>query len=160
MREYKRPITSTEAKRSLKALDILSGKAENSDAAIMSHHKKEQHESKIQQKLFEWANLTAGRYPELRLMFHIANGGRRDIIEAAHLKQQGVKAGVPDICLPVPRSGCHGLYIELKAEGGRLQDTQRTWLDDLSKQGYKTVIAYGFDEARQAIENYLKGESI
>jgi len=146
------PITSGEARRNLAALDIMSGKVTEPPKP---KHKPIQNEAAIQKNLFEWANLSAGRFPELRLLFHVANGGRRDIIEAYHLKQQGVKAGVPDLCLPVPRGGYAGLFIELKAAGGRLRDSQRQWIADLNRQNYKAVVAYGFDEARTAIEDYL-----
>mgnify|MGYP004433785991 CR=1 FL=1 len=39
---------------------------------------------------------------------------QRDARTAANLKRQGVKAGVPDLHLPVARGGYNGLYIELK----------------------------------------------
>jgi len=112
-------------------------------------------EAQIQTALFKWAELSASKYPELELMFHIPNGGRRDLIEAYHLKQQGTKAGVPDIFLPAPRGTFAGLFLELKSERGRLQDNQKTWLNELSKQGYKAITVYGFNEARAAIESYL-----
>ena len=154
MREQKRAITPTEAKRSLQALAILSGKSEPSN--LKQPQKKEQREAKIQTELFKWAELSAGRYPELKLMFHIANKGKRSSVSEYHLKQQGMKKGLPDLCLPVARGQYHGLYLELKAEGGRLQDSQRVWIDDLNKQGYKAVIAFGFDEAKKIIEDYIK----
>ena len=47
-------------------------------------------------------------------VFHIPNGGYRNKAEAAHLKAQGVRPGVPDLCVPVARHGYHGLYIEMK----------------------------------------------
>ena len=67
-------------------------------------------ESEEQICLFQWAQYQSGRYPELELMYHIPNGGSRNKYEAANLKLQGVKAGVPDICLPVARGKFHGLY--------------------------------------------------
>ena len=71
--------------------------------------------------LFEWAALQSGRFPELTLLHHVPNGGSRNKIEAARLRAQGVKSGVPDLCLPVARGGNHGLYIELKRQrGGRI----------------------------------------
>ena len=46
-----------------------------------------------QYKLFLWT-----RYrPELKWMFAIPNGGIRDRITAARMKQEGVKSGVWDI---------------------------------------------------------------
>ena len=155
MKNIKKPITPTEARRSLNALDILSGKVTEPPKP---RKKPIQHEAKIQADLFTWANLAAGSYPELKLLHHIPNGGSRNAIEAANLKKQGTKSGVPDLCLPVARSIYHGLYIELKAEGGRLQDTQKTWISELNKQNYKAVVCFGFDEAKTIIENYLKGD--
>lgn len=156
MSNRSRPITQTEARRSLHALDVLSHKVTEPPKP---RQRKQQHEAKIQADLFKWAELFKWKYPELKMMFHVANGGRRDLVEGYHLKQQGVKSGVPDICLPVPRGKFAGLFLELKAKGGRLQDNQKIWLDDLARQGYKAVVCFGFDEAKAAIENYLQGES-
>jgi len=75
----------------------------------------EQKESDHQIALFQWVSYQLKRYPELELLYHIPNGGYRYKTTARRLKAEGVKAGVPDICLPVPRGGYHGLYIEMKA---------------------------------------------
>lgn len=60
-------------------------------------------ESVEQISLFRWANYSRGRYPELALLHHIPNGGTRSKSEAGRFRAEGVKAGVPDICLPVAR---------------------------------------------------------
>lgn len=92
-------------------------------------------------------------------MFHIPNGGSRNVVEAVHFKQQGVKPGVPDIFLPIPTKKYHGLFIELKKDkGGRVSPEQHEWIDYLTKQGYKAQVCKGFDEAQKTIERYLKGE--
>lgn len=115
------------------------------------------HESAEQTALFKWAAYSMGKYPELRMMHHVANGGSRDPREARNLKAQGVKAGVPDICLPVPRGGYHGLYIELKRrKGGGLSEEQAVWIDRLNRLGYRAVVCRGWDAARAEIEDYLK----
>lgn len=89
-------------------------------------------EAQEQVTLFSWAAVQA--IPELALLYHIPNGGSRHKAEAARLRAEGVRAGVPDLCLPVPRGGFHGLYIELKRlRGGRLSEQQRAWLDALGK---------------------------
>ena len=70
----------------------------------------------------------------------------------------GVRAGVPDVCLPVPRGKYHGLYIEMKrADGGRLRPDQEGWLEALREQGYRAEVCHGFDAARLVITEYLKG---
>jgi len=115
-------------------------------------------ESEIQKMIFQWAELQQGKYPFLELMYHVPNGGSRHILEAVNLKKQGVKAGVPDIGLPVPKGGYHGLYLELKALKGKLSESQKNWLMKIDKQGYKTEIAYSFDEATDKIKKYIESE--
>ena len=77
--------------------------------------------------LIEWAYFMEAQFPELELLYHIPNGGSRHRIEAIHLKQQGVKAGVPDLHLPVARGGYHSLYIEMKVKGNRPTPKQIHW---------------------------------
>ena len=114
-------------------------------------------EAQEQVTLFQWARMNRGKYPALDLLHAIPNGGSRNPIEAKHLKDQGVKPGVPDICLPVPSRHHTALYIELKRrKGGRVSDAQRGWIAALNRVGCKAVVCYGFDEAREAIEDYLR----
>ena len=119
--------------------------------------KKYQWEAREQQTLFEWAALMEAKIPELRLMYHVPNGGSRNEREAANLKRQGVKAGVPDVCLPVPRGSKHGLYIEMKAEGNKPTAKQNEWLSALENQGYAVSVCYSWKEAADIITNYMKG---
>lgn len=115
-------------------------------------------ESQEQQLLFEWAALSAGRWPELALLYHIPNGGSRSKSEAGRFKAEGVKAGVPDICLPVARGGYHGLYIELKrVKGGRVSTAQQGWIAALREQGYYACVCKGWDDAAHVIKAYLEG---
>ena len=84
----------------------------------------------------------------IRLMMHIPNGGYRKPSEAARFRALGVRAGVPDILLPVARGGYHGLWIELKRRrGGRVSDEQSGWLDALKRQGYACAVCHGLEVA-------------
>lgn len=113
-------------------------------------------ESSEQTALFRWAGYAAGKYPELQLLYHIPNGGTRNPREAHNLRLQGVKSGVPDICLPVPHGQYHALYIELKRrKGGRVSEEQRAWIAALNRVGCRAVVCKGWDEAREEIERYL-----
>ena len=117
-------------------------------------------ESQEQQLLFEWAALSAGRWPELALMYHIPNGGSRSKSEAGRFRAEGVKAGVPDICLPVAREGYHGLYIELKrVKGGRVSTAQQGWIAALRDQGYYACVCKGWDDAAHVIKKYLENKT-
>jgi hypothetical protein len=116
-------------------------------------------ESQEQQMLFKWAQLQTGKYPELKLLFHVPNGGSRKKSEAGRFKAEGVKAGVPDICLPVARGNYHGLYVELKRQKrSTTSDVQKDWIQDLSAQGYFAVVCKGWEKAAEAIIQYLKME--
>lgn len=115
-------------------------------------------EEQEQAAVFQWARLRSGRWPELQLMYHVPNGGYRTTREAMILKGQGVRAGVPDICLPVARHGYHGLYIEMKSAKGKVSPAQREWLKNLNDQGYKAVVCYGREEAVQTLTDYMTEE--
>lgn len=110
-----------------------------------------------QAALFEWAALEQARFPELRWMFAIPNGGHRHLAVARKMKAEGAKAGVLDICLPVPRAGQHGLFLEMKYGRNKLTKEQREWLDFLVEQGYRVEVAYSWLEARDYVLAYLKG---
>ena len=113
-------------------------------------------EDQEQEALFQWAEFAACAMPELRLMYAIPNGGYRAPRTAALLKRTGVKPGVPDICLPVPRPPHPSLYIELKrVKGGVVSAYQKCWHYDLKAQGHKVVVAYGWEQAREAIMEYM-----
>lgn len=117
-----------------------------------------QHEANEQEALFDWAAFMSGRYPELELLYHIPNGGSRNTIEAANLKRQGVKAGVPDLCLPVARGHFHGLYIELKHGSNKPSENQTRWIAALRIQGYVAEVCYGWQQAVEVITEYLNSE--
>lgn len=115
-------------------------------------------EGQEQATLFNWADAQArmGIYPELALMFHIPNGGKRSKAEAGRFRAEGVKAGVPDICLPVPRGKFHGLYIEMKKlKGGTVSREQKEWGAQLARQGYCWKVCHGWAEARDVLTEYL-----
>jgi len=106
--------------------------------------------------LMEWARYQRFNGTPIRDDLHaIPNGGQRHPAVAVKMKAEGVTAGIPDFMLTIPVAPYHGLFIELKARGGRLTDTQRAHLERLRDRGYHAVCCVGFDEARIAIERYL-----
>lgn len=112
--------------------------------------------------LFCWAQQNLDKYPELKFLFAIPNGGSRHIAEAGKLVAMGVKRGVPDIFLAVPKAGWHGLFIELKRpvsvgkKAGKTSEHQDIWIDDLRSQCYGVAVCYGFEEAKNTLIQYLK----
>jgi hypothetical protein len=92
-------------------------------------------------------------------MFAIPNGGHRVKAVAAKLKAEGVRAGVPDICLPSPRGEYKGLYLELKAGDNKPTEEQRKWLEHLGNVGYFATWCTGWEAARDVIVDYLNLEA-
>lgn len=117
-------------------------------------------ESEEQMTLMSWASLASGAHPELRLLYHVPNGGSRGKAEAGRFRAEGVKSGVPDLCLPVARGEWHGLYIELKrTKGGHVSPEQERWISALREQGYAALVARGWEQAREIITEYLEVET-
>ena len=106
--------------------------------------------------LIQWRDLHVKRHPELALLFAIPNGGFRNAREAARLKAMGVKAGVSDYFLPVPRLGSSsGLWIELKTGNNKPTKPQLAWIAAMHEQGYWARVCYGWVDAAQAVCEYL-----
>ena len=117
-------------------------------------------ESVEQEMVMKWASMQENVFPCLKHLFHIPNGGGRNIAEAAHLKRMGVKAGVPDLCLPYPSGKYHGLYIEMKTDNGRLSAAQREYLSWLNMAGYYAVCCHGAEEAIEVIWGYVNERGV
>jgi hypothetical protein len=95
------------------------------------------------------------QYPELRLLFPILNGSDSRA-ENSRKNAEGQRAGVPDYFLSVPKSGYHGLYIEMKkVKGGRISPEQKMLAESLRSQGYRVEFCYGWFHTMQTICHYL-----
>lgn len=109
-------------------------------------------ETQEQKQLIQWCRTD----PRFQFLFHIPNesvGGQGWMVRN---RQMGVKAGVPDLFYPVPAQGYHGLFIEMKTEKGRLDPKQKRWIEILEAFGYKCVVAHGWEEAKNALLEYVK----
>lgn len=106
--------------------------------------------------LFRWADLASLRLPELRLLHAVPNwAGVKGPAEGARRKAEGVRAGVPDLHLPIPRGPHPGLWIEMKSPTGQPTKDQRRWMDALREEGHAVHLCRSWQEAKDAIEAYL-----
>jgi hypothetical protein len=109
-------------------------------------------EDTIQIHLVRWCR---GHKSEmLHNVFHVPNGGYRDRVTASVLKAMGVRAGVPDLCLPLPGGGTY--WLELKTKKGRLSATQKKFHEMLCSLGHIVETAYGFEDAQDKLEKVVK----
>jgi len=81
-------------------------------------------ESHIQRSICEYLDVAL---PPSHRYFAVPNGGVRNIREASRLKGEGVRPGVPDICI-IARSGYVG-FLEVKTKTGKLSPAQKEWRD-------------------------------
>jgi hypothetical protein len=95
--------------------------------------------------------------PELAYLHSSGNGARMSIRQAVRQKQSGMKKGVPDIFLPVPMDGKHGLFIELKAveKPSSVRPDQERWIAWLIEHDFVAHVCYGAAAAIRVIGGYL-----
>jgi hypothetical protein len=73
------------------------------------------------------------------------------------MKAEGMRAGVLDVHLPLPRGGCHGLWIEFKSVDGSLSPEQRDEAQLLAQDGYAVAVCREFSQAIELTKDYLAG---
>lgn len=112
-------------------------------------------EASEQETIIALCKFREQQHPELKLLHHCPNGGSRNRIEAINLKRQGVKAGVSDLHLPVPKGAYASLYIELKYGRNTLSTEQKEWLQNVAEYKNYAVTCYGADVAMKVIEEYI-----
>lgn len=113
-------------------------------------------EHKEQAALVDWAARAAKHTPGLNMLFSIPNGGKRSPACANYMVAEGLKAGVPDLCLAYPVAGYAGLFIEMKRSEGILPSkSQKKWIDRLRQAGYRAEVCGSFEAAKKIILEYL-----
>jgi hypothetical protein len=91
-------------------------------------------------------------------IFAIPNGSNKSKLQAHNFKVEGLRSGVPDLCVPLMRHGYGSLYIEMKRKKkSTVSIEQKAWIALLNSFGHKAVICYGSDEAIEVIEGYIGG---
>lgn len=107
-----------------------------------------------------WANAATPQYPALRWLFHIPNERKCTPQQGARLRRIGVRRGVADLFLPCPMGHYAGLWIEMKTPDGRASEDQKAFILAMRQAGYAARVCYGYTEAIQTLEQYLKGADL
>lgn len=109
-------------------------------------------------RLMQIVRLHENRYPLLKNLTAIPNGGARHGAVASKMKAEGVRKGYPDYLLDVVAGDFHGLRIELKRINASPSDTapeQRDWHERLRAQGYRVEVCKGWQAAWSVLCDYL-----
>jgi hypothetical protein len=104
-------------------------------------------EHKVQVAICEYLDRRGVMY------FAIPNGGKRSLITAARLKKEGVKAGVPDIC--IIHEG-QTFFLEVKrpktpgSAKGRLSAVQKDMIERLKTACAEVAVVYSVADVIEA----------
>ena len=91
-----------------------------------------------------------------RVLFAVPNGGQRDRITAAVLRDEGVRAGVADLILLKSNDKYGALCLEMKTPDGRQSQRQKEWQRDCELFGSgKYVICRSLEDFQAAVDNYV-----
>jgi VRR-NUC domain len=113
-------------------------------------------EHNIQAAYIRWVHLAEKVEARLRLLFAVPNGGKRSMVTALALKREGVRAGVPDIMLPVACGPFLGLAIEFKRPGNTTTEKQDGYIDLLVDAGWLVVVCTDAEGAIRTTKDYLE----
>ena len=131
-------------------------------------HEPSEHDS--QRTVCDWWRIACNGYglPEFALMAvpngaHLAGDAKGRAIKMANLKRTGLRPGVPDLFLAVPKVDkvvpelpFPGLWIEMKKRPNKPSPEQEAVILYLRQRGYHVCICYSAEEAIRAISAYLK----
>ncbi len=116
---------------------------------VISHE-----EADMQAEFFDKVKFFFPKLPD-KLLFAIPNGGSRHKIEAKNMKRQGIKAGVADVILLIPRKGFASLCLEFKTKTGRQSDDQKEFQRQAEMCGSKYVVVRSAAGAINEMRKYL-----
>jgi hypothetical protein len=118
----------------------------------------------IQEMLVKYMEL---QYPNIICKFDSLANVYLTPHQRQYYKKQGMTKSFPDLLIAEPREKYHAFFLELKRDGFQIFrkngnfvseriEQQYKMLTKLRTKGYYAEFAFGFDDARQKIDSYLK----
>ena len=139
------------------SLDTLIKKALAKQPTVQPRTKRNAQPEAIEQaKVVAWARANERNYPYLQLLHCSLNGVKMTKAQAGRAIAQGMLSGVPDLFLPVPKNGYHGLFIEMKYGSNKVTENQEKFLQNAANVGYAISVCYSANEAIKRIEDYYE----
>lgn len=110
-------------------------------------------ERQEQELVIDWIDK---QHPWLRNhTIYIINEKKCSVYAGKKLNKQGRLPGASDLFFAWPTNLYCGLFIEMKAQNGKLSKVQSEFLSRMNSIGYYACACYGFDQAIDVINKYL-----
>lgn len=109
-------------------------------------------ESNFQEQCVAWFR---NQYPNLSKLFIYINNNASSAKAGARNKRMGTVKGIPDLFLAVPTADSCGLWIELKAKGGKARAEQLAIHSQLRAQGFKVAVVDTFAGFKVLIREHI-----
>lgn len=118
-------------------------------------------ETDLQQALIRWWGFACKDwYLDERYLMANPLQSNRGLINGAKMKREGLRKGMLDLQLAVPKmhqgEWCPGLWIEMKTPKGKLSQPQKQFIDLLRAKGYMVAVCHSLQGAIDTIEAYLR----
>lgn len=116
-------------------------------------------EEDVHKSIIDWLRYSL---PEGSVFHHSPNEGRHQVQYRMKQKRLGVQFGWPDLeifCNPTWWCGekpWAPVFLEIKAEKGRLSENQKDVLEKLDKAGCYTTVVRSIDEARSFLSKLMR----
>lgn len=85
--------------------------------------------------------------------FHVPNGGKRNVIEAARFKKLGVRAGVYDLAIVLPEA--RAVFVEVKAPKSYASKKQKEFNERVSNLSCPTAIVRSVTDLQEFLRPLL-----
>lgn len=115
-------------------------------------------EHDIQAAYFDFISWEINRDSRYDAIYAVPNAGKRSVGALLYYKAEGLRSGVPDVCIPVPVKPYCGAYIEFKRPGEKQTQKQIEWFIKLTNLGHKCVVCYDATVAYEWTKEYFRGE--
>lgn len=89
-------------------------------------------------------------------ILHFPSEGKRTPSYGLLMKSLGMRKGVADLFIAVPKRGFGGAWIELKSAKGLLRPEQMEFLANMKEQNFYTCACWSIDEAIETITWYFE----
>jgi len=103
----------------------------------------------------QWAKIHPVIKQYFKCILHFPNEGKRTSRFGAKLKSMGMRKGVVDLFIAVPKRGYGGAWIELKSAKGIVKPEQKQFLEDMAAQNFYTSVCWSIEEAITCLSWYL-----